>query len=149
MAFTKDLPIPFIKNIQKWNLKAHTLAADTAASPKWERNSLRTLGCSDQSWHNYISSPKKKVQSGKETVIFTAGASSIIFWCLLCTLQSLSYKWRTLPCLSPKTYIQQLWYSMFHNGHQISFFNLPMLKVPYFWTIIYREKIIVHFAILF
>ena len=31
----------------------------------------------------------------------TAGASSMIFWCLLCTLQSLSKRWSMFPCLSP------------------------------------------------
>ena len=33
----------------------------------------------------------------------TAGASSMIFWCLLCTLQSLSNRWMVFPCLSPNT----------------------------------------------
>lgn len=35
--------------------------------------------------------------------IFTPGASSMIFWCLLCTLQSLSNRYTALPCWSPNT----------------------------------------------
>ena len=33
----------------------------------------------------------------------TPGASSMIFWCLLCTLQSLSNKYTALPWWSPNT----------------------------------------------
>ena len=36
--------------------------------------------------------------------LHTAGASSMIFWCLLCTLQSLSNKCTVFPCLSPNTW---------------------------------------------
>lgn len=36
--------------------------------------------------------------------ILTPGASSMIFWCLLCTLQSLSNKYTALPWWSPNTW---------------------------------------------
>lgn len=35
--------------------------------------------------------------------VFTPGASSMIFWCLLCTLQSRSNRYTALPCWSPNT----------------------------------------------
>ena len=37
-------------------------------------------------------------------MVHTAGASSMIFWCLLWTLQSLSNRWSMLPCLSLNTW---------------------------------------------
>ena len=43
----------------------------------------------------------KKLELIIQDAVLTAGASSIIFWCLLCTLQSLSFRCRTFPCLSP------------------------------------------------
>ena len=40
----------------------------------------------------------------RDSMVRTAGASSMIFWCLLWTLQSLSNRWSMLPCLSPNTW---------------------------------------------
>ena len=47
---------------------------------------------------------KVEATGNRDSMVRTAGASSMIFWCLLWTLQSLSNRWSMLPCLSPNTW---------------------------------------------
>lgn len=83
-----------------------TLAAETAASPKWARKSSDTFGCKQNLIRFYNYNNKKLKLYIQDSL--TAGASSMIFWCLLCTLQSLSYKYRMFPCLSPNIQKQKV-----------------------------------------